>query len=158
MEERQKVWIRGNEDHPEKVIKTLENLGGYKTNIIGDCPNNAYFINHNGQIDAYDKSIEAGKIVIENYKEIKIYDTNNEYYIKRIQDATNEYYWNEKGLTVSVWYACSKKIMKYITELANKNSIHFNVIIDYDGDIVFNEFDKMLSDLNIIAEDIFPKK
>ena len=23
---------------------------------------------------------------------------------------------------------------------------------------VFNEFDKMLSDLNIIAEDIFPKK
>ena len=25
-------------------------------------------------------------------------------------------------------------------------------------EIFFNEFDKMLSDLNIIAEDIFPKK
>ena len=38
----------------------------------GDCRSNVYFINHNGQIDAYDKSIEAGKIVMENYKEIKI--------------------------------------------------------------------------------------
>jgi len=74
MEERRKVWIKGSKEHPEKVIKTLENLGAYGTNMLGDCPNNAYFINHNGQIDAYDKSIEAGKIVIENYKEIKIDD------------------------------------------------------------------------------------
>lgn len=82
---------------------------------------------------------------------------DNKYYIKQIQNATNEWHWTSQGLSVSVWYACSKTFLSAIKYLANTTSVHFDTIIDHDGDIVLNHFDDALAVLNIKAEDIFTK-
>ena len=78
MLEKQKVWIKGNKEHPEKVIHTLSNLGGdtLRSFCIGNNDRCVYFISHTGIIDCYNvyEEVEASKIVMENYKEIKIED------------------------------------------------------------------------------------
>lgn len=73
MEEKQKVWIRGDKQRGDEVIKALEDLGadnGYTYNGKGE--NLLYFINHYGIIDFTLHQNEFSKVIRDNYKEIKL--------------------------------------------------------------------------------------
>ena len=72
MKDEQKVWIRGVEGRGKEVIKMLEDLGG--ENGAWECEDSdaIYFINHSGEIDSVEDYCELGKIIMDNYREIKL--------------------------------------------------------------------------------------
>lgn len=73
MEKKQKVWIRGNEDYPEKVIGKLVKLGGEDTGFIeGSVSSCIYFIDSKGRINSTRSELEFGKKIMEEYQEIKL--------------------------------------------------------------------------------------
>lgn len=74
MKDSQKVYLRGNSERGDEVIRTLENLGGNNSLSLDGTKNDAYyFINPEGKIDA--TSIIGGiacTFIKEFYKEIKL--------------------------------------------------------------------------------------
>lgn len=78
MEEKQKVYIKGVQGRGEEVKQALINLGGYVVRdynyTVSDC---LYYINHNEEIRCTKKTTEIGKIIMDNYKEIKLSDIEN---------------------------------------------------------------------------------
>lgn len=74
MEEKQKVYIKGNTERGDEVIKTLEDLGGSNLNsYFGDDNTGYYYINPNGVI-VYASTEESTEypFLREFYKEIKL--------------------------------------------------------------------------------------
>lgn len=74
MEEKQKVYIKGNAERGDEVIKTLEDLGGSNTNhYYGNDYTAYYYINPDGVIGyACDKGSITYPFLLEFYKEIKL--------------------------------------------------------------------------------------
>lgn len=74
MEEKQKVYIKGNIERGGEVIKYLEDLGGRNSNSInGKNVNAYYFINPNGIIvNNYLSGSDVFSYVKEFYKEIEL--------------------------------------------------------------------------------------
>lgn len=74
MREDWKVFIRGNKDRGEEVIKALEDCGASNSlGHIGDYDAALYFINHNGIIDSTrDYNAEFAKIIMDNYTELHL--------------------------------------------------------------------------------------
>lgn len=73
MEEKQKIWIRGVKDRGEEVINTLENLGGKnKYGYTGVDDARVYFISLKGNIALMNAEVEWARIIMDNYKEIKL--------------------------------------------------------------------------------------
>lgn len=73
MTEAWKVYIRGVQGRGEEVIKMLEDRGGSKhCQFDGEDPDNIYFITHEGNIFMKYSYTEMGKIIMDNYREIKL--------------------------------------------------------------------------------------
>lgn len=74
MEEKQRVYIKGNPKRGDEVIKLLENLGGYNLYYYyGEDDAACYYINPNGEICcANTKENAAYPFLMEFYKEIKL--------------------------------------------------------------------------------------
>lgn len=72
MKKEWKVYIKGVEGRGDEVIKTLTNLGGANDFSYGTNEDLLYFINHDGKIDSIYLSSETAKIIMDNYKEIKL--------------------------------------------------------------------------------------
>ena len=85
MEQKQKVWIRGNNTRNKEVIAKLVELGGIDTHFItGSAPNRIYFIDEKSRIDSIKDSSRVAKIITEEYQEIKLDDSPSE-------DVTQDY-------------------------------------------------------------------
>ena len=70
-DEKLNVWIRGNNDNPEGVIKALENLGGKNPGFKGRNDNCIYFINTCNIItNPHISSVEA-HCIMNTFKEIQ---------------------------------------------------------------------------------------
>ena len=84
MKEEQKVYIRGDENRGEDVIKFLEDLGGYNSySLDGHNSNIYYFIAPDETINNTDVSSLVFSFVKAFYKEIKLQEwkpKNNEDY------------------------------------------------------------------------------
>ena len=79
MEQKQKVWIRGNKTRSKDVIAKLVGLGGIDTGfVMGSCPNCLYFIDEKNRIDSIKDSSRVAKIIMKNYQEIKLDDSPSE--------------------------------------------------------------------------------
>ena len=67
------MYIKGVQGRGEEVKLALINLGGYVVRdynyTVSDC---LYYINHNEEIRCTKKTTEIGKIIMDNYKEIKL--------------------------------------------------------------------------------------
>ena len=73
MEKNKKVWIRGNDDYPERVIAKLVELGGENTiDNKGSFPYCIYFIDYKNIIRARKDDSAFGKVIMEEYQEIKL--------------------------------------------------------------------------------------
>ncbi len=74
MKEEQRVYIKGNIERGNEVIKYLEDLEGHNSHFLnGKNPNAYYFINPNGIIvNNYYIGSEAFSYVKEFYKEISL--------------------------------------------------------------------------------------
>ena len=71
MKEKQKIFIRGNKDRGDEIRGLLVGLGA--TNYVScDNDNYIYFINHENKISATLIDSEVGRIIMDNYKEIKL--------------------------------------------------------------------------------------
>ena len=73
MEDKQKVYIKGNSNRGAEVIKTLMDLGGRHTQpLLGTKEDAYYFINPEGVIDFAYTFNPSFPFVKEFYKEIKL--------------------------------------------------------------------------------------
>ena len=75
MEDRQKVYIKGNRSRGNEIIKLLEDLGGKNTFFCnGNNEDAIYFINPKGDIDNTSNSNTSMTLpyIKEFYKEIKL--------------------------------------------------------------------------------------
>lgn len=73
MKDEQRVFIRGVKGRGSEVVKMLEDRGGISAGEHGDCPRNIYFITHSGSVDYCPEDDETAKIIMDNYKEIKLW-------------------------------------------------------------------------------------
>ena len=76
MKDEQKKFIRGVNGRGGEVRQALINLGG---KVLHDndyydygAPDSLFFINHNGEIRYAAETSEIGKIIMDNYREIKL--------------------------------------------------------------------------------------
>lgn len=75
MTDEQKVFIRGVEGRGDEVIKMLEDRGGKTTlSNLGGEPSYIYVISHEGNINCALYESEAGKIIMDNYRELHLPD------------------------------------------------------------------------------------
>ncbi len=72
MKEEWKVFIRGNKDRGEEVIKVLEDCGASNScGYIGD-DTMIYFVRHDGIIDFVCEDTEYSKVIMDNYTELHL--------------------------------------------------------------------------------------
>lgn len=75
MTDEQKVFIRGVAGCGKEVIKMLEDLGAKTTlSHLGENPSYIYIISHEGDINCALCESEAGKIIMDNYRELHLPD------------------------------------------------------------------------------------
>lgn len=73
MNESQKVYIKGVPGRGAEVIKALEDRGGRDGYLCsGKVDDFIYYINHKGNIDFEYLYTEIAKIIMDNYREIKL--------------------------------------------------------------------------------------
>lgn len=73
MEEKFKVYTRGDNDRGNEVIKMLEDLGAVNHwNHMGNSTNCIYYIQHDGYISRVHYNTEFGQIIMDNYRELKL--------------------------------------------------------------------------------------
>lgn len=73
MEKETEIYIRGNKDRGDEVIKTLTDLGGRNYDLLhGTNSDSLYFINPDGIIYCTCFGSEIAKFIIYNYHEIKL--------------------------------------------------------------------------------------
>lgn len=72
MKEKWKVFIRGNKDRGEEVIKVLTDLGGRGDALNGLNKDCIYFIDHDGVIDFAYLVSETAQIIMDNYTELHL--------------------------------------------------------------------------------------
>lgn len=73
MEDRQRVYIKGVPGRGDEVIKMFEDRG-VKKNCFLACtdPDLIYYISHDGIIQSVSYNNELGKVIMDNYREIKL--------------------------------------------------------------------------------------
>lgn len=72
MKEEWKVFIRGNKDRGEEVIKALTDLGGKGDGLNGLNKDCIYFIDHDGIMDFAYLVSETAQIIMDNYTELHL--------------------------------------------------------------------------------------
>ena len=109
MEDKQKVYIKGDSKRGNEVIKFLENLGGYNCySLNGHNSNNYYYIAPDGTIN--DTTYPASSIFSfdkEFYKEIKLPKWKPEY-------EGGYYFINDRGkITPTMWENTNSDDLRY---------------------------------------------
>ncbi len=109
MEDKQKVYIKGNPNRCDEIIKILENLGGRNLYCyLGDDNTGYYYINPNGVIvHASTKENIAYSFLREFYKEIKLPRWKPEY---------KEHYYRINWIgvvTEDIWYGSRNDELRY---------------------------------------------
>ena len=80
MEDKQKVYLKGDSERGNEVIKILEDLGGYNSySLDGHNSNNYYFIAPDGIINNINVSSLVFSFVKAFYKEIKLQEWKSEF-------------------------------------------------------------------------------
>ena len=74
MKEEWKVYIKGVPNRGNEVIKKLEKQGGINCQLDGEDSKYLYYITHKGSISLALIDSEFGRIIMDNYKEIKVSD------------------------------------------------------------------------------------
>ena len=74
MKEEQKVYIKGVPNRGNEIIKELEKQGGINCQLDGEDSKYLYYITHEGSISLALIDSEFGRIIMDNYKEIKVSD------------------------------------------------------------------------------------
>lgn len=72
MKEEWKVYIKGVPERGEEVIKALTDLGAENPAAYEGKVPNLYYIGHDGNIHSVPEDFEIGKIIMDNYHEIKL--------------------------------------------------------------------------------------
>lgn len=72
MEEKQKVFIRGRKGRGNEIKDILTGLGATATDISFSDDEFIYFINHHNKISLALVGSEVARIIMDNYKEIKL--------------------------------------------------------------------------------------
>lgn len=108
MEDKQKVYIKGNSNRGAEVIKTLMDLGARHTQpLLGTKEDAYYFINPEGVIDFAYTFNPSFPFVKEFYKEIKLPRWKPEY-------REMYYFIDSDGIIVeAVWYSKKNDISRY---------------------------------------------
>ena len=90
MEKKQKVWIRGCNGRGEEIIQKLVALGGRDysaaTIALASDPGHLFLIGHTGRIYHTVDSSESGKIIMEEYTEIKLDEKADDKPVNKIKD------------------------------------------------------------------------
>lgn len=76
MKEEHKVWFRGVNGCGDEVIRTLVALGGrqkHDSHLTGNRSDVIYVIDHDGYIGGVYITNETAKIIMDNYREIKLH-------------------------------------------------------------------------------------
>ena len=67
------IWIRGNDEHPERVIALLESRGGEnRTHLQGRCGLLGYYIADSGVIACVPLDSDQGRRLQETYGELHL--------------------------------------------------------------------------------------
>ena len=77
MKEEWKVFIRGVDGRGNEIIKILTNLGGKNNSEWTDKYMSSYYIyiiNHKGNISSVSINSETAKIIMDNYREMKLHE------------------------------------------------------------------------------------
>lgn len=75
MKEEWKVYIKGVRGRGNEVIKVLEDIGDINScRYTGEKDDGLYYIDHEGKIDYEYLEDEIAKIIMDNYREIKLPD------------------------------------------------------------------------------------
>ena len=108
MEDKQKVYIKGNAYRGAEIIKALMDLGGRHTQpLLGTKEDAYYFINPEGVIDFAYTFNTSFPFVKEFYKEIKLPRWKPEY-------REMYYFIDSDGIIVeAVWYSKKNDISRY---------------------------------------------
>lgn len=116
MKKEWKVYIKGIDGMGNEVKQALVNLGAKEClTLSGSKDNMIYFIDHDGEIDYVDSESEVGKIIIDNYQQIKIPES-----------------WKEGDILISKDGACYKIFSESVPE--NINIFYgYNVSISVNG-------------------------
>lgn len=73
MKEEWKVYIRGNKDRGDDVIKALTDLGAANYwEYEGNCTDSIYYIRHDGNIGHLLYETEFAQILMDNYRKINL--------------------------------------------------------------------------------------
>lgn len=73
MKEEWKVYIRGNKDRGDDVIKALTDLGAVNYwEYEGNCTDSIYYIRHDGYIGHLLYETEFAQILMDNYRKINL--------------------------------------------------------------------------------------
>lgn len=109
MEDKQKVYIKGNSKRGDEVIKLLKDLGGRNTQVLtGEKEDAYYFINPEEVIDfAYTFGSAIWPFIKEFYKEVKLPRWKPEY-------RESYYFLDSNGIIVeAVWHSKQNDISRY---------------------------------------------
>ena len=74
MKKEWKVYIKGVPNRGNEIIKELEKQGGINCQLDGEDSKYLYYITHEGSISLALIDSEFGRIIMDNYKEIKVSD------------------------------------------------------------------------------------
>lgn len=107
MKDEQKIWIRGVDGRGSEVIKTLEDRGGCNhCGYDGEDPDGIYFISHEGSIRYKFSECEFGKVIMDNYRELKLPEQWKDGDILINNDGTDyKVFWEYDSDTVTSFYA-----------------------------------------------------
>lgn len=111
-----KVYIKGVQNRGNEVIKALEERGGVDCKLDGEDSKYLYYINHNGSISLALIDSELGKIIIDNYNEIKLLDKWKKGDILVNDNNANEFYvFNTfvKNSKIFVYFRVTKSLITY---------------------------------------------
>ena len=71
--ENMRVWIRGNKERGEEVIRALTDLGAKNINKrSGECEDAIYSVDKHNKIDCLSTDSDIASLVVNFYKEIKL--------------------------------------------------------------------------------------
>ena len=129
MKDEQKVWIRGVEGRGDEILKVLTDLGADKCTFLdGNDSSSIYFIGHNEKIHYALRSCETAKVIMDNYKEIKLPEQWKDGDIIINNDGTDyKVFWEYDSDTVTSFYA-------------HNMSMHINgTLTQYSGSIWHGE-------------------
>ena len=125
-----RVWIRGNKERGEEVIKTLTDLGGINTYSCAGRSNDIYFIDQEegkNEINRVYDNTPLGRLIINFYKEIKL--------PWKPKDKELVWAWNDESLFMRTLILYdSKNKCAYNSQLGDRTGLNYDHFSPYEGE------------------------